>query len=123
MRGSPITRPSTTERGFMQLAKPRRNTGKDVWLWTMRATELRDVADQAGKTLSIQVDAGIDLVASPWAEKCEWLHGVEHPSFADATQVDEILFEGEDVEIYLFGRHMRRKAHPVQSDMPRAKAA
>ena len=33
MRGSPITRPSTTERGFMQLAKPRRNTGKDVWLW------------------------------------------------------------------------------------------
>ena len=107
----------------MQLAKPRRNTGKDVRLWTMRATELRGVADQAGKSLSVQVDAGVDLVASPWAEKRESLHGAEHLSFADATQGDEILFEGEDLEFYLSSRHMRRKAHPVQSDMPRAKAA
>jgi hypothetical protein len=107
----------------MQLAKPRRNTSKDVRLRTMRATELRGVADQAGKTLSVQVEASVDHVASRWAEKREWLHDAEHLSFADTTQVDEILFEGEDLEIYLFGRHMRRKAHPVQSDMPRAKAA
>jgi hypothetical protein len=41
------------EVGGSQFAEPRRNSGKDVWRIAMRATQLRSVARQASKTLSM----------------------------------------------------------------------
>ena len=48
----------------LKLPQPRRNMRKKVRLFAMGAGQGGDVAWQAGKALSVQIDIGIDQVSS-----------------------------------------------------------